>query len=111
MKNLWILLLLVFSWCAHTTPQRKPEEVEASIEDLLNHFVPPDSIKPVGCERVVYYKTDEECRASRLCKLLGACTHDERPHCIATSDLDCESSEQCASEGYCIARDGMCVNE
>jgi hypothetical protein len=112
MKNGWILLLLVFlGACAHTAPQQEPEEAEASIEDLLNHFVPPDNINPVGCERVVYYKTDEQCRASAFCEVFGACASNGGPICIATSEADCKASQQCISEGHCTLRDGMCVLE
>lgn len=51
---------------------------------------------------------DDDCRASRVCKLVGHCTAAQG-ECVAATDADCRASDVCENGGKCTAREGRCV--
>jgi len=52
-------------------------------------------------------KSDDDCRSSQQCQFAGKCSLvvDE---CGAATDADCAASEVCRMAGQCTARDGIC---
>ncbi len=54
-------------------------------------------------------KREEDCRASAVCRELGACGLSPDGSCWATTDAMCQASPLCRELGLCSARDGYCV--
>ncbi|MBI4822143.1 MAG: hypothetical protein HY791_38145 [Deltaproteobacteria bacterium] len=53
--------------------------------------------------------SDEDCRSSIGCKEDGHCGRDRRTGSCVLDDLGCNRRPECALEGLCGARDGVCA--
>src|SRR5688572_9786639 len=53
--------------------------------------------------------SNDDCKASELCKLSGKCSADKGA-CVAATDADCKSSQDCTKLGLCNAYQGICTD-